>query len=35
MSMATLSMMGLDRSVSDHCVVLLKIAGQEWGPKPF
>lgn len=27
--------MGLPRSVSDHCPILLKEDERDWGPKPF
>lgn len=30
-----LAQWGLDRSVSDHCAVVLKSGDQDWGPKPF
>lgn len=26
---------GLDRSISDHCPILMEIKSVDWGPKPF
>lgn len=25
----------LDRNLSDHCLILLKVNQLDWGPKPF
>ena len=33
--MFKLKQWGLPRTISDHCPILLKVYGKDWGPKPF